>query len=185
VISAFQLFEEAILWLKNNYGQYHFFTERDIVWMLQLHLIEEIQKQNLSLQVFDNHKVRSGIQVDLAIVSRSDGSVPLVAELKYEPDHRRVDISHGKLNPSKVFWDSEKNHGVVQDYKRIVGLVDSSLTYAGFVLFIDEGGHHAWRDAPTGCIWCHDWGKSPYSDNEIAALFFKYPGGEVPEAKGD
>jgi len=173
VSSAFQLFEETTLWLKENYNNFHFFTERDIVWTVQLHLLEEIERQHLLLEVFDNHKMLNRTQVDLAIIRQNDGSIPLVAEFKYEPDHSRVDISRGKLTPSKVFWNSQRNHGVVQDYERIVNLVDSGLSEAGYVFFIDEGGHHSWRDAPTGCIWIHDWGKSPYSESNITVLIFK------------
>jgi hypothetical protein len=171
--SAPQLFEDTIFWLKENYKHFRFFTERDIVWTVQLQLLEEIEKQHLLLEVFDNQKMQNRTQVDLAIIVQNNGSIPLVAEFKYEPDHSRVDISRGKLTPSKVFWDSQRNHGVVQDYERIVNLVDSGLSEAGYVLFIDEGGHHVWRNAPTGCIWSHDWGKSPYSENNISVLYFK------------
>jgi hypothetical protein len=101
------------------------------------------------------------------------GSILVVAELKYEPDHARTDISRGKLSPSKVFWDSDRNHGVVQDINRIVSLIRSGYSEVGYVTFIDEGGHHSWRDAPNGSIWDDTWGKSPYSEKTMAVLLFK------------
>lgn len=171
--SASQLFEEAVQWLKDNYKTYRFFTERDIVWTLQLHLLEEINKQHLPLNVSDNQKMQNKTLVDLAILEQNTGSIPLVAELKYEPDHARVDISPGKLSPSKVFWDSERNHGVVQDIHRIENLIENGHSEVGYVLFIDEGGHHSWRKAPSGSTWEYSWGESPYSRNDISVLKLK------------
>ena len=168
---AFQLFEETIMWLTANYRHFRFFTERDIVWMLQLHLLEEIERQRLPLKVFDNHKMPNKTQVDLAILEQGTGSILVVAELKYEPDHNRADISPGKF--PKVFWDSEKNHGVVQDINRIVNLVKSGYSEVGYVTFIDEGGHHSGREAPNESIWDDSWGKSPYSEKTMAVLLFK------------
>jgi hypothetical protein len=168
-----QLFEEAIMWLRANYSHFRFFTERDIVWTLQLHLSEEIERQYLPLRVFDNHKMPNKTQVDLAILEQGAGSILVVAELKYEPDHNRTDISARKLSPSKVFWDSDRNNGVVQDIGRIVNLIKGGYSEVGYVLFIDEGGHHSWREAPNESIWDGSWGKSPYSEKTIAVLRFK------------
>lgn len=170
---AARLYEDAINWLQRNYSSYRFFAERDIVWTLQLHLLREIERQHLHLKVFDNHKMPNKTQVDLAILEQSAGSVLFVAELKYEPDHARADISSGKLSPSKVFWDSEMNHGVVQDINRIETLIDRGFSEVGYVTFIDEGGHHACHEEPKGSIWNYDWGKSPYSENTMAVLLFK------------
>lgn len=170
---AARLYEDAINWLQHNYSSYRFFAERDIVWTLQLHLLREIERQHLHLKVFDNHKMPNKTQVDLAILEQSAGSVLFVAELKYEPDHARVDIYPGKLRPSKVFWDSKRNHGVVQDINRIETLIDRGLSEVGYVTFIDEGGHHACHEEPKGSIWDYDWGKSPYSENTMAVLLFK------------
>jgi hypothetical protein len=169
---AAKLYEDTVNWLLHNYSAHRFFTERDIVWTIQLHLLQEIERRRLYLQVFDNHKMPNKIQVDLVLVEPSNSSALVVAELKYEPDHARVDISPGKLHPSKVFWDSP-NSGVVQDISRIETLIDGGLSEAGYVTLIDEGGHHSWREEPRGSIWDRDCGKSPYSDNRIAALLFK------------
>jgi len=171
--SAFQLFEEAIMWLKANYRNFRFFNERDIVWTLQLHLLEQIESQHLPLKVFDNHKMQNKTQVDLAILEQGDGSILFVVELKYEPDHSRTDVSAGKLFPSKVFWDSNRNHGVVQDIDRIVNLIKGGYSEVGYVAFIDEGGHHSWRKAPNKSMWDGSWGKSPYSEKTMAVLIFK------------
>jgi len=168
-----RLFEEAVMWLKANYRYFRFFTERDIVWTLQLHLLEEIERQRLPLRVFDNHKMPNKRQVDLALLDRGTGSVHVAVELKYEPDHARTDISAGKLSPSKAFWDSNRNRGVVQDIDRIVNLIKSGHSKVGYVIFIDEGGHHSWREPPNDSIWDDSWGKSPYSGNTMAVLLFK------------
>ena len=173
-MQAAEMFENTISWLKEHYKDYRFLTERDIVWTLQLHLLGEMERQHLTLKVFDNHKMPNKTQVDLAILEQNAGSIPLVvAELKYEPDHTRVDISPGKLSPSKVFWDSERNHGVVQDINRIVNLINGGYSDVGYVVFIDEGGHNSWREEPKGSIWDDSWGKSPYSEKTMAVLLFK------------
>jgi hypothetical protein len=168
---AIQLFDEAILWLKSNYGHFRFFTERDIVWTLQLHLLEDIEKQRLTLMVFENHKMPNNTHIDLAILEQGTGAMLVGVELKYEPDHARTDIFPGKF--PKVFWNSERNHGVVQDVERIDNLIDNGNSVLGFVLFIDEGRHHSWRKAPKGSIWDYSWGKSPYSEKTMAILNFK------------
>lgn len=172
--TAAELYEGTINWLQYTYSFYRFFTERDIVWTLQLHLVQEIERRHLHLKVFDNHKMPNQTLVDLAIIEEFTGSMLLVSELKYA-DHARTDISPGKLRPSKVFWDSERNHGVVQDVKRIKRLIELGLSEAGYVTFIDEGGHHGWHEEPSNCIWS-DWGKSPYSDNTTTTLLLKCQG---------
>ena len=167
-----RLYENTINWLQQNYSSYRFFTERDIVWTLQLHLLQEIERRHIHLHVFDNYRMPNRVLVDLALTEKNTDSVLVVAEIKYEPDHSRVDISRGKLSPSKVFWDSQGS-GVIQDINRIETLIDRGFSGVGYVTFIDEGGHHSWRQEPQGSIWDYNWGTSPYSENTMAVLLFK------------
>ena len=142
-----QLFEEALNWLRSNYGQHNFFAERDIVWTLQTHLIKEIKKQDLSLKVYDNHKVFERKSADLVVADESD-SPEIIVEIKYEPDHKRADIWAGKLNPSKVFWNSSRDGGVVPDIVRVRKFVNQGIARVGYSIFIDEGSHFSKRAAP-------------------------------------
>jgi len=170
---ASELYEEAINSMLKHYADFQFFTERDIVWTIQTHLIKEISKRDLPLKIYDNYRVPSKKLIDLVIIDKETDILLVAAEFKYEPDHARVDITPGKLNPSKAFWDSEKNHGVVQDIERIKELVNQSYSKTGYITFIDEGGHHRYQGEPDSCIWCEE-GKSPYSDKTLCALLFKF-----------
>ena len=57
---AARVFEEAIEWLHHNYHACRFFTERDIVWTLQLHLSEQMQARTLSYRVFNDFPILPG-----------------------------------------------------------------------------------------------------------------------------
>lgn len=87
-MQAAGLFENAISWLRKNYKDYRFFTERDIVWTVQTHIIKLIEKQNLAHCIFHNFPVIPRKTTDLAIL-RQDNSVEVAAEFKYEPSHGR------------------------------------------------------------------------------------------------
>lgn len=169
-----KIFEEAVRWLQINYITFNFFHERDIEWTLQTHLIEEIKKRNIPLNVNFNYRMPNKDLVDIVLQELETNHIYLAVELKYEPDHKRVDIAPGKLIPSKVFWDSERNHGVIQDIKRIDEIIKNRYCDVGYVVFIDEGSHHSLNKAPDGCIWDNiGWGKSRYSDNKISVLVYK------------
>jgi len=170
---ATDMFERAVKWLAQHYSSYHFFTERDIEWTLQLHLLQEIKERKLDLAVFEKHRMPNRKQVDLAVVEHATGSVLCVVELKYEPDHARGDIFPGKF--PKIFWNSRKNHGVIQDIDRIGTFVESGACEVGYCLFIDEGRYHRERGEPKNSMWV-DWGRSPYSESTVAALLFKQEG---------
>ena len=170
-----QLFEEALAWLKDNYKSFRFFAERDIVWTLQTHMMEEVEGLKLPLRIYDNHKLAWGKQADLVLLN-PDNSADTTAEVKYEPDHHRadVDISAGKLNPSKVFWNSKTYGGVEPDIDRIRKFVTQGITRIGISIFIDEGSYHSWRSPPEGSKWV-DWGQSPYSNARISVLIARFP----------
>jgi len=150
-MQAAGLFENAISWLRENYRDSRFFTERDIVWTVQTHIIKLIEKQNLTYRIFHNFPVIPGKTTDLAIL-RQDNSIEVAAEFKYEPSHGRkfTDIWPTKL--PVVFWD----YGVGKDMERIREFVSKDRTEVAYLIFIDEGGYFRWREPFSGSEWI-DW----------------------------
>lgn len=166
-----QLVENALVWLKDNYKSFRFFAERDVVWTLQTHMLREAEMQKLPLKIYDNHKLAIfRKQVDLAVLNMDD-SADTVIEIKYEPDHHRagLDISAGKLKPSRVTWASRGFDTPVSDIDRVRRFVAQGVTKSGFCIFIDEGSHFSWKPSPEGSMWV-DWGESPYSTARIFVL---------------
>ena len=70
--SATKLFEEAILWLRANYKNYRFFTERDMVWTIQTQVISVIGKEKLPYKVMNDYPIlrgkRRSLCADIAIL---------------------------------------------------------------------------------------------------------------------
>ena len=95
-----ELFENAMDWLREHYGEYRFFAERDVVWTVQKRIMEEIQATGLSYRVFNDHTMPSGAHADLVILA-DDGSVVVAAEFKYEPSHGRSVNRGGDISPTK------------------------------------------------------------------------------------
>ncbi len=170
-----KIFNIALERLKQNYRNYTFFAERDVVWKTQLTLIELIKGRNLPLKVFNSYpiKLKKGKRSrtpDIAIVDEQ-GEVFLVAEFKYEPDHQRAykpqnlkhkeeknsasrrNIWHTKLEPSVVDWQAVK-----KDRKRLNNFVKRGNTEVGVLVFIDEGGKYAHKPPLKGAMW-EEWGK--------------------------
>ena len=156
--SGIELFENALAWLRDNYGRFRFFTERDIVWTVQNHIIELIGEQNLPYRVFHNFPVslpgkRQSLCTDLAILNQDD-SVEVAIEFKYEPSHLRKDIWPTKF--PVVFWDKE---GVGKDIERINEFVDKFVAKdkvgarTAYLIFIDEGGYFKRRNPHPGSKW--------------------------------
>ncbi len=158
-MEATELFEEALRWLQREYKEYKFFAERDIVWTVQLRILQEIERAGLSYRVFNDHTMWRGVRADLAIL---DGdSVEVAAEFKYEPSHDRRadrggDIWPSKLDPSVVFWRG-KDGSVEKDVQRVRDYVEQGKATAAYSVFIDEGGRFNWRDPHPGTEWI-DWG---------------------------
>lgn len=150
-MQAVGLFENAILWLQENYGHFRFFAERDIVWTVQTHIIKLIEQQNLTCRIFHNFPVLPGKTADLAIL-RQDNSIEVAAEFKYEPSHGRkfTDILPTKF--PVVFWED----GVGKDMERISEFVSKGRAEVAYLIFIDEGGYFRWREPFSGSEWI-DW----------------------------
>ena len=150
------LFEEAIAWLRESYWSRPFFTERDIVWTVQLRLLEQIRTRSLPFTVHNDYPIADVTSkarrrnADLVILSQS-GGVSLVAEFKYEPSHQRTDILRSKL--PVVFWGKD---GVGKDVARVQEFVDSGIADNGYSLLIDEGSYFRHRSPHPGSEWI-DW----------------------------
>ena len=154
--TATQLFESALTWFTEHYGDWRFFQERDLVWVLQLRLSSEILEQRLPYRVFHGYKIIGIGSTDLAILDPDD-SVAVAAEFKYEPSHARSTKQGGDIWPTKfpvVFWTGDGS--VEKDVQRVRNYVDSGKAAAAYSILIDEGRHFRWRDPFPGSQWV-DW----------------------------
>ena len=162
-MEAYELFENAIMWLQEHYTDFKFYYERDIVWTVQMRISGEIAQQGLSYRVFNDFPIMPGnrraVSADLAILA-PDNSVEVAAEFKYEPSHARRadhggDIWPSKLNPSVVFWTGEGS--IEKDIQRVQNFVDQRKAKVTYSVLIDEGGHFIRRTAHIGSEW-KNWG---------------------------
>ena len=157
-MDAAQLFETVMQWFREHYADYRFFTERDIVWTVQLRLYAEIERQGLPLRVFNDYTMERNVRVDLAILEAD--AVAVAAEFKYEPDpgrstNRGGDIWHSKL-PVVIWAEAEK------DVERSQNYVIQRQAKTAYSVVIDEGGRHKGRTPPNGCDW-QDWGNGRWA----------------------
>ena len=56
-MEATALLEDAMRWLRQHYGNYRFFTERDVVWTVQQRIASEIRRTDTSYRVFNDHTI--------------------------------------------------------------------------------------------------------------------------------
>jgi hypothetical protein len=163
-----QLFEKTLEWLKDNYGSFRFFVERDIVWAIQTHLICLTKELGLPCKVFSDYPITPGkyrsLCTDLAILNGS-GIVEVAAEFKYEPAHTRDDILPSKF--PVVSWGKD---GVAGDVNRIQKFVTHRSAQAAYSIFIDEGGYFRHRKPHPGSEWL-DWDVSVCGPNCVAILY--------------
>ena len=104
-MNAADLFENTLGWLQSRYTDLRFFTERDIVWTVQLRISQEIERAGLPFRVFKDHTIFTKTRADLATLD--GGSVEVAAEFKYEPSHARSAGHGGDIWPTKfdvVSW---------------------------------------------------------------------------------
>ena len=173
-ITAEELFEQTLEWLRSNYGNYEFFLERDLVWTIQQKLREIIAEDNLPFEVYNDFPIAKGqrraLTTDLAILNRQN-EVELALEFKYEPDHKRGvganrNIWPSKLNPSVVFW---RKDGVGKDVERARQYVDQRKAKVAITVFVDEGGLFRHRQPHQGTKWI-DWNCSGKKPRRISLL---------------
>ena len=156
-MEASELFEDAMRWLRGCYGEYRFFTERDVVWTIQQRIACEIRRTGAPYRVFNDHTILPRIRTDLAILSGD--SIEVAVEFKYEPSHirradRGGDIWPTKLDPSVVFWTGDGS--VEKDAQRIADYVGKKRTMSAYLVFVDEGGRFRHRDPFPDSEWV-DW----------------------------
>ena len=187
-MEATELFENTMDWLREHYGEYHFFTERDVVWTIQKKLIDEIIRNDLPYFVFNDYTPSKGPRPDLVILAE-DGSVIVNAEFKHEPSEgrrffsrvMRPEVLQGRLQRLRFPLKKESSIGpryrvvswanVEKDIRRAEGYVERGEATAAYAIFIDEGGRFfrlRRKDAPTGSQW-RDWGEGRQ------ALWSKFP----------
>jgi hypothetical protein len=171
---ASALFEEALDWLRERYGQYEFWVERDLVWTVQTQLRTLISERSLPYEVFNDYPMLTGPRrarsADLVI--RNAGKDALVAaEFKYEPSHQRPEFVAlpGKL--PVVFWGVD---GVAKDVARIREFVEAGAARIGFAVFIDEGRYFRHRPAHPGAAW-RDWNASGPGSPSPSVLWARWP----------
>ena len=160
-MSATELFENAMDWLREHYGEYRFFAERDVVWTVQKHILATIEDAQLPYRVFNDYALSKGERPipDLVILS-SDDSVEVIAEFKYEPSHSRSTKSGGDIPSTKfpvVLW-TDKSGSVAKDVERTREYVEKGKTKVAYSVFIDEGGAFNYRNPHPGSEWLN-WGE--------------------------
>ena len=169
--SADDLFQEALTWLRQNYGTFRFFTERDVVWTLQTRLIKTIKEHNLSYLIFNDYPILHGERRSLStdLVIRKDDVTEIAVEFKYEPNHKRTDILKQKF--PVVSWGKE---GIGKDIERILKFVAERQAKIAYSIFIDEGGYFKYRDPYPGSEW-QTWNmEKQYGDN-LSVLYARVP----------
>lgn len=153
LLTAIDLWQQALAWLHRHYADYRFYVERDVVWTVQIYLQRRIDEAGLNYRVYNDHPMlpgpRRNLSADLAIVD-AVGTVAVAVEFKYEPAHGRSDILKQKL--PVVAWSE-----VGKDVYRIHEFVALGKAGAAYAVFIDEGGAFRHRQPPDGALW-QDWG---------------------------
>lgn len=103
---AAALFEDAVAWLQRHYDKFEFWTERDIVWTVQIHLRQIIADRSLPWMVRNDYPMlprpRRSLSADL-VIRDAVGEVLVAAEFKYEPSHDRIEF---RAMPGKLRWCS-------------------------------------------------------------------------------
>ena len=156
-MGASDLFESALRWLQGRYADYRFFAERDIVWTVQLQILQEVAKAGLPYSVFNDHTIDIKRRPDLVILEGD--SVEVAAEFKYEPSHARKVDRGGDIRSSKfpvVFWTGKGS--VEEDVQRAHKYVEQQKAKVAYSIFIDEGSYFRWRTPHPRSSWI-DWGR--------------------------
>lgn len=172
--TASALLAEAMDWLREHYGQFEFWVERDLVWTVQTRLRRLVGERGLPYLVFNDYPMLAGsrrsLSADLVIRDRRTGTM-VAAEFKYEPAHRRTEIMAmpGKL--PVVVWGAE---GVAKDVGRIRAFVEAGAASAAFAIFIDEGRHFRHRPAHPGSSWV-DWDAPKSGGAAPSVLWSRWP----------
>lgn len=165
--------------LRDNYDDFGFEQERDVVWTVRTHLLAEIRKENRPFRVLSGNRITPTIResADLVILDESD-LVHVAVEFKYEPDHSRTDIDARKF--PVVFWGaapSEERNSVGHVVKRVRQFVEAGGARAAYAIFVDEGGHFRHREPFPGSKWI-DWGQRTPEGHSVSILWSRWPADE-------
>ncbi len=151
---AYQLFNDTMIWLRDNYSGFCFFTERDVVWIVQTQMCQRIIDSKLPYKVFNDYPMikgnRRSLSTDLAILD-ADNNVQVAIEFKYEPDHRRGGNDIIKEKFPVVSWSE-----VGKDIERIYEYIAKNKAQYACSIFVDEGGAFHHRPAHPRSEWM-DW----------------------------
>ena len=172
--AASGLFEEAVHWLRDHYGQFEFWVERDLVWTVQTRLRTLIGERLLPYQVFNDYPLipgpPRGRSADL-VIGDAGKEILVAAEFKYEPSHHRAEFLElpGKL--PVVFWGDD---GVAKDVARIQAFVEQGGAATAFAVFVDEGRYYRHRQPHPWTVW-RDWALTHPGGHEVSVLWARWP----------
>lgn len=158
---AKKLFDQALDWFRVNYGEYEFFMERDLVWVLQQKIWEMIDEDGVPLEVYHNFSI-ADVQTDLALLNK-ENEVELAIEFKYEPDHRRRGFLLTRF--PVVFW----REGVGKDVERAKQYVKQEKAKIAIAIFVDEGSYFRHRKPYSNTKWV-DWNCGGKNSRKISLL---------------
>ncbi len=154
-MEAAELFENAMACLKENYGEFRFFKERDVVEQVEILINREIENSRLPYRVELEYSLLLSTRADLVIFN-AFGSTEVAAEFKYEPTRDRRTDRGGDIRPTKFPVVDDWNN-VEKDIQRIQQYVEEQKVKSAYSILVDEGGHFHWRKPFPGSEWI-DWG---------------------------
>lgn len=163
-----EIFSCTLSWLQQNYFNFQFYTERDIVWTIQQQFAQLVKDRRFNLRVFTDYPILfndNRARVDLALIDENN-SIVLALELKYEPSHRRKDILPTKF--PVVSWAEVK-----KDIERIRHFVEVGKAQAAYSILIDEGGYFRKQLIITDHSSWIDWYDVAGSQYPVALLLSK------------
>lgn len=151
--------EELLLstmeWIKSRYPEFRFVMERDLVWTIQKQLVDLISANQLPLRVYNDYPMlpstHRSLSVDLAIVNDKN-LVELAVEFKFEPSHKRKDITSGK-------FPVVSKEGVQKDILRAYEFIEKEKADVTYSVFLDEGGYFLTKIHSDHQSRWIDWGK--------------------------
>jgi hypothetical protein len=171
---ASTLIEEAVDWLREHYGEFDFWVERDLAWTVQTQLRRMVDERELPYLVLNDYPMLAGsrraLTADLVIRDRRTGTMVAV-EFRYEPAQWRTEFMAmpGKL--PVVVWGAE---GVAKDVGRIRKFVEEGVASVGYALFVDEGRRFRHRQAHPGTRWV-DWDAPESGGVGPSVLWSRWP----------
>lgn len=178
-----QLFDEALVWLRDHYTEYRFFVERDLVWTFQRRLQDQIHDLGLPYRVFNDYPMLPGsnrwLCADIALLAEpvvhpslqsptgkwGTSTAPAVAaEFKYEPAASRRKRLSVLVPPEIDIWPTKGQvtawsgdvESAAHDISRAQQFVAEHRSNVAYAIFVDEGGLNRQRPEIAPGHW-FDW----------------------------